>query len=174
MFCYIVPTTIDGFPTRQLSKRATVKPVYNDHPQKDRKLVFKTHRLMQVKNIAECSKGSILQYFRPSLSYHLSLRTLFCLYMSGRFAQVLLYMHSLRQMQTARPLTYRFELKSRLQNLHIFILQSSISFSECQSSSETSSFNNCLERPNQLYVRGEFNKSSGFGIFLYISRNTFF
>ena len=29
---------------------------------------------MQVKSIAECSKGSILQYFRPSLSYHLSLR----------------------------------------------------------------------------------------------------
>ena len=26
---------------------------------------------MQVKSIAECSKGSILQYFRPSLSYHI-------------------------------------------------------------------------------------------------------
>ena len=40
----------------------------------DQKLVFKTHyHLMQVKSIAECSKGSILQYFRPSLSYHLSL-----------------------------------------------------------------------------------------------------
>ena len=38
-------------------------------------LVFKTnYRLMQVKSIAECTKGSILQYFRPSLSYlyHLS------------------------------------------------------------------------------------------------------
>ena len=41
---------------------------------------------MQVKNIAECSKGSILQYFRPSLSYQL-----FILYLSGRFTQVLLY-----------------------------------------------------------------------------------
>ena len=30
---------------------------------------------MQVKSIAESSKGSILQYFRPSLSYHLSLRS---------------------------------------------------------------------------------------------------
>ena len=28
---------------------------------------------MQVKRIAECSKGSILQYFRPSLSYQLLL-----------------------------------------------------------------------------------------------------
>ena len=47
---------------------------------------------MQVKRIAECSKdGNILQYFRPSLSYHLSLRSLFCIFWSGRFKQVLLY-----------------------------------------------------------------------------------
>ena len=41
--------------------------------------------------IAECSKGSILQYFRPSLSYHLSLR-FFCLFLSGHLhvRQVLL------------------------------------------------------------------------------------
>ena len=46
---------------------------------------------MQVKSIAECPKGSILQFFPPSLSYHLSLRSLFCLFLSGRFTQVLLY-----------------------------------------------------------------------------------
>ena len=34
---------------------------------------------------------SILQYFRPSLSYHLALRPLFCLIFSGRLGQVLLY-----------------------------------------------------------------------------------
>ena len=46
------------------------------------KIGFKTnYRLIQVKSIAECSKGSILQYFRPSLSYHLSLRSLFCLFL---------------------------------------------------------------------------------------------
>ena len=28
---------------------------------------------------------SILQHFRPSLSYHLSLRPSFCLFLSGRF-----------------------------------------------------------------------------------------
>ena len=33
---------------------------------------------------------SILQYFRPSLSYHLSLSPLFCLFLSGRSRQVLL------------------------------------------------------------------------------------
>ena len=46
---------------------------------------------MQVKSIAECSKGSILQYFQPSLSYHLPLRPLFCLFLNGRLRQVLLY-----------------------------------------------------------------------------------
>ena len=61
---------------------------------KVQKLVFKTnYRSMQVKSIAECSKGSILQYFRPSLSYHLSLRYLFCVFLSGRFTQILLFTH---------------------------------------------------------------------------------
>ena len=41
---------------------------------------------MQVKGIAEC----ILQYFWPSLTYHLSLRPLLYLFLSGRFSQVLL------------------------------------------------------------------------------------
>ena len=40
-----------------------------------RKLVFKTD--YQVKSIAKCAKGSILQYLQPSLSYHLSLRSWF-------------------------------------------------------------------------------------------------
>ena len=48
------------------------KPCKNGHSQKDQKLVFKAnYRLMQVKSIAECAKGHILQYFRPSFSYHL-------------------------------------------------------------------------------------------------------
>ena len=55
------------------------------------KMVIKTnYRLMQVKSIAECSNVSILQYFQPALSYHLSLRSLFCLFLSDCFTQVLL------------------------------------------------------------------------------------
>ena len=70
----------------------TSKPVLNGHFQKDKKMFNKTnYHLMQVKSIAECSKGSILQYFWPSLNYHLSLRSLFCLFLSDRFTQVLLY-----------------------------------------------------------------------------------
>ena len=50
---------------------------------------------MQVKSIAECSEGSIPQYFQPSLSYHLSLRSLFCLFLSGCLRQALLLKHYL-------------------------------------------------------------------------------
>ena len=65
-------------------------------------------RLMQVKSIAECSKGSILQYFRPSLSYNMSLRPLFCLFLSGRFTQILLYidLHDLHDIES----TFHVEL----------------------------------------------------------------
>ena len=52
---------------------------------------------MQVKSIAECSKGSILQYFRHSLSYHLSLSSLFRLILSGHFTlKVWLYIKCVR------------------------------------------------------------------------------
>ena len=65
-------------------KQFTVKPVLSGHSKSKRKLVFKSnYGIMQVKSIAECSKGSILQYFRPSLNYHWSLSFLFCLFLSG-------------------------------------------------------------------------------------------
>ena len=62
-----VDTAIEKLRTQIVS---TVKPKYNGHSQKDQKLGFKIdYRLMQVESIAECSKGSILQYFRPSSRY---------------------------------------------------------------------------------------------------------
>ena len=48
--------------------------------------------LMKVKSIAECSKGSILQYFLPTLSHIWSWEPIFCLLESGRFTQVLQYL----------------------------------------------------------------------------------
>ena len=52
------------------SKEYTVKPVLRINSKRRPKIGFKTnYSLMQVKSIAECSNGSILQYFRPSLSY---------------------------------------------------------------------------------------------------------
>ena len=56
--------------------RFTVKPVLAGHSKEDHKLVFNTdYRLMKVRSIAERSKGSILQYFQPSLAiiFHLDL-----------------------------------------------------------------------------------------------------
>ena len=76
------------------SQMYTVKPVLSDQSKRRPKLVFKTdYRLIQAKSIAECSPWSILQHFRPSLSYHLSLRSLFCLFLSGCLRQVCLYKH---------------------------------------------------------------------------------
>ena len=71
-----------------MSKTCLKWPLKKEH----QKLFFNTdYRLMQVKSIAECSNGSILQYFRPSLSYHFPLRSWFCLFLSGCLRQVLLY-----------------------------------------------------------------------------------
>ena len=67
----------------------TVKPVLSGHSKKKT-----NYRLMQVKSIAKCSKGSILQSFQPLLSYHLLLRSLFCLFLSGCIRHVLLYWQS--------------------------------------------------------------------------------
>ena len=86
-----------------------VKPVLSGHSKRRQKLVFKTdYRLMQVKSIAECSKGSILQYFRPSLSYHLPLRPLFCIFLSGSLRQVLLYstMSQIRNVTVKRNMCF--------------------------------------------------------------------
>ena len=78
------------------------KSLNTSHLKADQKFVFKTdYRLMQVKSIAECS--SILQYFRPLLSYHLSLRPLFCLFLSGRFTQILLYSKTCLKQPLKRP-----------------------------------------------------------------------
>ena len=76
--------------------RVTVKHVLSGNSKRRQKFVFKTHtRLMQVKSIAECSEGSILHCFQPSLSYHLSIRPLFCLFLSGHLRQVKILLYCL-------------------------------------------------------------------------------
>ena len=62
---------------------------------------------------------SILQHFRPSLSYHLSLRPLFCLILSGPLRQVLLYMEAQIQPFSSCPLdSFTCILALSLMNLH--------------------------------------------------------
>ena len=58
----------------------------------------------------------ILQYFRLSLSYHLSLRSLFCLLLSGRFKQVLLYFVEKAGSQVARQMLTALETLVRCSN----------------------------------------------------------
>ena len=58
--------------------------------KEDKKIRFQDRVLLNADQ-KYCRMHSTRQYFRPSLSYHLPLRTLFCLFLSGRLRQVLLY-----------------------------------------------------------------------------------
>ena len=65
------------------------------------------YRFMQVKSIAECSKGSILQYFWPSLSYTLSLRSVFIfVYLETGFTVTKKSLYLLRQVVRTCVFTY--------------------------------------------------------------------
>ena len=51
--------------------------VLRQHVKRPLSLVFMTsYHLMQVKSIAECSKGSLLQYLRPWLSYYFVIKVI--------------------------------------------------------------------------------------------------
>ena len=67
----------------------TVKLVLRGHSKRRPKIGFHDRvSFNAVQKYCRMLQESILQYFRPSLSYHLSLRPLFCLFLSGRFRQV--------------------------------------------------------------------------------------
>ena len=79
---------------------ATVKPVLSRHTNRRRKISFQDRLSLNAgQKYCRMLQESILQYFQPSLSYHLSLRPLFCLFLSGGLRQVLLYMdHTVRKL----------------------------------------------------------------------------
>ena len=64
----------------------TVKPVLSGHSKRRPKIGFQDRLSLNAGQ-----KYCILQYFRPSLGYHSSLRPSFGLFLSGRLRQVLLY-----------------------------------------------------------------------------------
>ena len=75
----------------------TVKPVLSGHSKRRPKIDFQDQLLLNAgQKYCRMLQESILQYFRPSLSYHLLLSPMFCLFFSGRFRQVLLYFLMLR------------------------------------------------------------------------------
>ena len=70
----------------------TVKTCVKQPLSKRPKIGFQDQLLLNAgQKYCRMLQESILQYFQPSLSYHLSLRSLFCLFLSGHFTQVLLY-----------------------------------------------------------------------------------
>ena len=56
---------------------------------------------MKVESIAECSSWSILHYFWPAFSDNWSWKTIFGLFESGSFTQVLLYLKTAECRQPA-------------------------------------------------------------------------
>ena len=66
-----------------------IKPRIYVRPSKEYRLTLIVLWKISWRNLYKCIlKGSILQYLRPSLIYHLSLRPLFCLFLSDRLRQV--------------------------------------------------------------------------------------
>ena len=64
----------------------TVKSVLSGHSKIDKTKISLTNvSLMKVESIAECSKGSILQYFWPALSENQSWKPILVFFLSGRF-----------------------------------------------------------------------------------------
>ena len=75
-----------GFAPKYL---VTVKPVLSGHSQRIQKLGFEDRLLLNAcQKYCRMLQKSILKYFRPSLSYHLSSRHSFGLFLSGRLIQV--------------------------------------------------------------------------------------
>ena len=70
----------------------TVTLVWNGHSIIDKtKILITIGSFMKVESIAECSFWSILQCLWPALSDNWSWKSIFCLFESGRFTEVLLY-----------------------------------------------------------------------------------
>ena len=61
----------------------------------------------------------MLKYFRPSLSYYLSLRPLFCLFLSGGLRQVLLYVLILNQWDSISVTGPSVSLQNQSRNLDL-------------------------------------------------------
>ena len=82
---------LDPYRFHARKKINTVKPVLSGHSKGRPKIGFQDRLLLNVgQKYCRMLQESILQYFRPSLSYHLSLRRLFCVFLNDRLRHVLL------------------------------------------------------------------------------------
>ena len=84
-----------GIQSVNKSNSITVKPVLSGHSKRRPKIGYEDRLLLNSgKKYCRMLQESILQHFRLSLSYHFSLKPLFCPFLSGRFRQVSLYIYS--------------------------------------------------------------------------------
>ena len=93
--CFVIPdlgsNCLQLQATSHLLEGNTVKPVLSGHSKRRPKIGFQDQLSLNAgQKYCRMLQQSILEYFRPLLSYHLSLRLLFCLFLSGRLRQVLL------------------------------------------------------------------------------------
>ena len=81
-------------------RQNTVKLVLSGHSKRKPKIGFQDRLSLHAgQKYCRMLQESILQYFRPSSSYHLSLRPLFCLFLSGCLKQVFLYVYQISLLQ---------------------------------------------------------------------------
>ena len=99
-YCYCLISSHEGILTyvtasslRSILLNLTkVKPVLRGHSKRRPKIGFQDRSSLNAcQNYCRVLQGSILQYVRPSLSYHLSLRYFFLSIFEYRLRQVLLY-----------------------------------------------------------------------------------
>ena len=87
----VKPRKTSPYLTERLLINQTVNPVYNGHSKIDKtKILMTNDSLMKVLQNAPLG-AFILQYFRPQLSDNWSWKSIFSLFESGPFTQVLLY-----------------------------------------------------------------------------------
>ena len=90
-------TALEWRPTSGQTIWYTVNSVLRGHSKKRSKIDSQDWLLLNAgRKYCRMLQKSILQYFRPALSHNLSLRSLFCLYLSDRFRQVILYVLKFR------------------------------------------------------------------------------
>ena len=93
-----------------MNSRYTVKPVLSGHSRTRPKIVFQDRLSLNAgQKYCTMLQESILQYFRPSLSYNLSLRPLFCLFLGCRLTQILLYSYGIKKTQNGHTIFHKFE-----------------------------------------------------------------
>ena len=92
LFCYAYLSVLSSFEEEELVAFLYSKTCLKLPLKKKTKKGFQDRLLLNAGQ--KYYRMLILQYFRPSLSYHLSLRSLFYLILRGHLKQILLYLPS--------------------------------------------------------------------------------